>query len=102
MRAVLKGMFIELIAFIKKQELSDSSKLTANIKALEQKGTNTPKRKCQEIIKVMSKLNKLEINRIIQRIKETNIWFLEEINQIEKHLAKLMKGREKISKLTKP
>ena len=37
MKAVLRGKFIELSAFIKKLERSHTSNLTAHVKALEQK-----------------------------------------------------------------
>ena len=69
MKAVLKGKFIALSAFIKKLERSHTSNLTAHLKALEQKEANTPKRsRQQEIIKLRININKIETKRTIQRI----------------------------------
>jgi hypothetical protein len=48
--------------------LTDMS-LTAHMKALEQKETNTPKRKRQqEIIKLRAGINQVEAKRTIERI----------------------------------
>jgi Rps23 Pro-64 3,4-dihydroxylase Tpa1-like proline 4-hydroxylase len=44
MKAELRGKFKALSAFIQKSERSHISKLTAHLKALEQKEANTPKR----------------------------------------------------------
>jgi hypothetical protein len=45
MKAVLRGKFIALSAFIKKLKRSHISNLTAHLKALEQKEANTSKRR---------------------------------------------------------
>jgi hypothetical protein len=61
MKAVLRGKLIALSASKKKLERAYTSKLTAHLKALEQKDTNTPKRhSLQEIIKLMAEINKVE------------------------------------------
>jgi hypothetical protein len=44
MKAVLRGMFIALSALAKKLERSYTNILTADLRALEQKETNSPKR----------------------------------------------------------
>jgi hypothetical protein len=57
-KAVLRGKFIALSAFIKKLERSYISSLTAHLKALEQKEANTPKRSSlHEIIKLGAEIN---------------------------------------------
>jgi hypothetical protein len=62
----LRGMFIALSATIKKFKKSHSSNLMAQLKTLEQKEANTPKRnRGQEIIKLRDEINKIEINRTI-------------------------------------
>jgi 5'-3' exonuclease len=48
MRAMLRGKFIALCAFIKKLERLNTSNLTVHLKALEQKEANTPKRNRQQ------------------------------------------------------
>jgi hypothetical protein len=56
MKAVLRGKFVALRAFIRKLESFRSSNLKAHPKALEQKETNTPKRsRWQELITIWLK-----------------------------------------------
>ena len=45
-------------------------------------------------------MDKIEVKRAIQRIKETKNWFLEKINKVDKPLFKL-KGGQRLSELTK-
>lgn len=53
---------------------------------------NTAKKnRQQEIIKLRAGINQLEIKRTIQRINKTNSWFIENINKINKPLAKATK-----------
>jgi hypothetical protein len=67
--------------------------LTAHIKALEQKEVNSSKRsRPQEIIKLSIENSQVETKRTIQRINQTRSWFLEKINEIDKHLARLTRG----------
>jgi hypothetical protein len=67
--------------------------LTAQLKTLEQKEANTPKRsRWQEIIKLRAVINQIETNRTIQRINRTRSWFFEKINKLEKSLARLTRG----------
>jgi hypothetical protein len=59
--------------------------LTAHLKALEQKGTNTAKRsRRQEIIKVRTEMNQVETKETIKRINKTRSWFVEKVNKIDK------------------
>jgi hypothetical protein len=61
MKAVVIGKFIALSASTKKLERAYSSRLTAYLKALEQKESNTPKRnRQQEIIKLRDEINQKE------------------------------------------
>ena len=58
MKAVLRGKFIELSALVKKLERSYTNNLTAHLRALEQKETNSPKRsRRQKIVKIRSEIN---------------------------------------------
>jgi len=69
---------------------SHTRNLTAFLKALEQKETNTPERsRQQEIVKLRAEINQLEIKRVIQRINKTKSWFFSKINKIDKALSKL-------------
>jgi hypothetical protein len=67
--------------------------LTTNLKALEQKEANLPKRsRQQKIIKLRGEINQVETRRTIRRINQKRSWFFEKINKIDKPLARLTRG----------
>jgi hypothetical protein len=93
MKAFLRGKRIALSASKKKQEKAHTSILIAQLKALELKEANAPKRsRRQEIIKLRAEINQVETKRTIQRINHTRSWFFEKINKIDKPLARLTRG----------
>ena len=64
MKAVLRGKFIALSAYIKNLEKSHTSYLTEHLKNLDQKESNSPRRsRQQEIIKLKAEINKIETNK---------------------------------------
>ena len=83
----------------KKLERAYTSSLTAQLKALEQKEANSPKRsRRQEIIKLKGEINQVETKRTIQRINQNRscfcflffvFFFFDKINKIDKPLARL-------------
>jgi hypothetical protein len=82
MKAVLRGKFIVLNAFIKILERSYTSYLTEHLRTLQQNEANTPKRsRWQEIAKFRAEINQLEAKRTVQRINKTKSWLFEEINR---------------------
>ena len=94
MKAVLKGKLIDLSASKKKLERAQTRCLTAQLKALEWKEANRPKKsRMQEIIKLRGEINQVETRRSIQRIKQMRSWFFEKINKIDKPLARLTRGQ---------
>ena len=61
MKAVVKGKLIALSASKKKLERAHTNSLTAQLKALEQKEANTPKRsRWQEIIKIRTEIKEVK------------------------------------------
>ena len=71
MKAMLTGKFIAANAYIKKLGKSHTSELTEHLKTLEQKEANSPKRtRQQEIIKVSAEINKIEIKKTIQKMRQ--------------------------------
>jgi hypothetical protein len=61
MIAVLRGKFIAISVSRNKLVKSHTSDLTAHLQVIEQKEPNIPKRsKWQEIIKLMTKISKIE------------------------------------------
>ena len=90
-KAVLRENCIAPSASKKELEWSYSSSLTAHLKALEQKESNTPKRsRWQKII--TAEINQVETKRPIQRINRTRSWFFEKINNGDKSLVNLSRG----------
>ena len=74
MKAFLRGKLIVLSASKKKLERAHTSSLPTHLKALEKKEANSPKKsREQEIMKLMGKINQVEIRRTIQRINQTKI-----------------------------
>ena len=79
-----------------------SANLTAQLKALEQKEADIPKKsRCQEIIKIRAEKDQIESRRTIEKINKTKSWFFEKINKIDKPLARLTRGQRESIKLTK-
>jgi hypothetical protein len=73
MKAFLRGKHLVLSASKKKLERVYTICLTAYLKSLEQKETNTPKRsRQQEIIKLMAEINQVETKRTKPRINKTS------------------------------
>ena len=62
----VRGKFIALSVYMKKVEKSHTSNLTAYLKTLKQKETDSPRRsRQQEIIKLRAKINKIETKKTI-------------------------------------
>ena len=102
MKAVLRGKFIALSASKKKFERAYIRRLTEQLKALEQKEANSPRRRRrQEIIKLRAEINQVETKRTIQRINKTRSSFFEKINKIDKPLARLTKGHRNSIQISK-
>ena len=103
MKAVIRGNLIALSATKKKMERAYTSSLTTNLKALEEKEANIPRRsRRQKIIKLRAEIKQIKTKRTIQRINKTRNWFFVKINKIEKPLARLTtgyKGRTQINKI---
>ena len=64
------------------KETGKTNNLTAQLKALEQKEANTPKRsRWQEIIKLRAEINQVKTKRTMQRINQTRSWVFEKNQQ---------------------
>ena len=91
-KAVLRGRFIAMRAYLKKQEKSQINNLTLHLKQLEKeemKNTRVSRRK--EIIKVRAEINEKETKETTAKINKAKSWFFEKINKIDKPLARLIK-----------
>ena len=93
-KAVPKGRFIAIQAYLKKQERNQINNLTLHLKHLEKEEMTNPRvsgRK--EITKIRAEINAKET---IAKIDKAKSWFFGKINKIDKPLARLInKKREK-------
>ena len=91
-KAVLRGKFIAIQSYLKKQETSQINKQTLHLKQLEKEEQKNPKVSIKkEIIKIRSEINEKEMKETIAKIKNTKSWFFEKINKIDKPLARPIK-----------
>ena len=93
-KAVLRGKFIAIQAFLKKEEKSQIDNLTQYLNELEKEEQTKPKvSRRKEIIKITEEINKIENPKTIEEINKTKSWFFEKVNKIDKPLARLTKKR---------
>ena len=91
-KAVLRGRFIAIQAYLKKQEKSQINNLTLHLKQLEKeemKNHRVSRRK--EILKIRAEINARETKETIAKINKAKRLFFEKINKIDKPLARLIK-----------
>ena len=82
MKAVLRVKFIALSASKKKLERAYISNLTAQLKALEQKEADIPKKSIQqEIIKIRAEIDQIETKRTIEKNQQNQELVLGENQQ---------------------
>ena len=84
-KIVLRGKFITIQAYLKKQEKSQINHLTLHLKELEKKQTEPKVSRRKEIIKIREEINEIETKKKIAKINKTKSWFFEKINKIDKH-----------------
>ena len=91
-KAVLRGRFIAIQAYLKKQEKNQINNLTLYWKQLEEEEMMSPRvSRRKEIIKIKAEINEKETKETIAKINKAKSWFFEEINKIDKPLARLIK-----------
>ena len=87
-RAVLRGKFIAIQSYLKKQGKSQINNLTLHLKELDKEEQTKPKvSRRKEIIKIKAEINGIETKKTIAKINKTKSWFFEKINKIDKPLA---------------
>ena len=93
-KAVLRGKFIAIQSYLKKQETSQINNLTLHLKQLEKEEQKNPKvSRRKEIINIRPEINEKEMKETIAKINKTKSWFFEKINKIDKALARLIKKK---------
>ena len=101
-KAVLRGNFIAIQAYLKKQEKSQINNLTLHLKKLEKEEQTKPKvSRRKEIIKIRTEINEIETKKTITKINKTKSWFFEKVNKIDKPLARLIKKKKERTQINK-
>ena len=80
--AVLRGKFIEIQAFLKKEERSQIDNLTLHLNELEEEQKRPKVSRRKEIIKIKDEINKTEIQKTIEKMNKTKSWFFEKVNKL--------------------
>ena len=96
-KAVLRGEFIVIQSYLKKQETSQINNLTLHLKELEKEEQTKPKvSRRKEMIKIRA-----EINDIETKINKTKSWFFEKVNKVDKPLARQIKTKRERTQINK-
>ena len=95
-KAVLRGRFIAIQAYLKKQEKNQINNLIQHLKQLEKEEMKNPRvSRRKEIIKIRAEINEKETKETIGKIDKIKSQFFEKINKTDKPLIRLIKGRKK-------
>ena len=101
-KAVIRGKYIAIQAFLKKEERSQIHNLILHLKELEKEQQIKPQTsRRHEIIKITAEINAIETKKTIGQINETRSWLFERINKIDKPLASLIKKKKERTQINK-
>ena len=79
-KAVVRGRFIAIQAYLKKQEQINN--LTLHLKQLKMEEVKNPRvRRRKEILKIRTEINAKETKDTIAKINRAKSWFFERINK---------------------
>ena len=95
-KPVLRGRFIAIQVYLKKQEENQTNNLTVHLKQLEKEEMKNPRvSRRKEIIKIRAEINEKETKETIAKINKAKSWFFEKINKIDKPLARFIKKKKR-------
>ena len=100
-KAVLRGRFTAIQAYLKKQEKNQINNLTLHLKQLEKEEMKNPRVSRRKEIKIRVEINEKETKETLAKINKAKSCFFEKINKIDKPLARLIKKKGRRIKLTK-
>ena len=99
---MLRGKFIAIQAYFKKQEKSQINDLTLHLKQLEKDEIKNPRvNRRKKILKIRAEINAKETKETIAKINKAKSWFFESINKIDKPLARLIKKQREKNQINK-
>ena len=89
---MLRGRFIAIQAYLKKQGKSQINSLTLHLKQLEKEEMKNPRvSRNKKILKIGAEINAKVTKETIAKINKAKSWFFDRINKIDKPLATLIK-----------
>ena len=97
--AVLRGIFIAIQSYSRKQEKSQINNLILSKAIRERTKSNTSRRK--EIIKMRAKIKELETKKTTEKSNEIKTWFSEKRNETDKPLARFIKKKMERGQINK-
>ena len=102
-KAVLRGRFIAIQAYLKKQEKSQINNLTLHLKQLEKEEMENPRvSRRKEILKIKAEINaKKKKKETIAKINKAKSLYFERINKIDQPLARLIKKQREKNQINK-
>ena len=101
-KPVLRGRFIAIQVYLKKQEENQTNNLTVHLKQLEKEEMKNPRvSRRKEIIKTRAEINEKETKETIAKINKAKSWFFEKINKIDKPLDRLIRKKGRRIRSTK-
>ena len=99
---MLRGRFIPLQAYLKKQEKSQINDLTLHLKQLEKEEMKDPRvSRRKEILKIRAEINAKETKETIAKINKAKTSVFEKINKTDKPLARLIKKQREKNQINK-
>ena len=99
---MLRGKFIAIQAYLKKQEKSQINNLTLHLKQLEKEEMKKPSvSRRREIFKMRPEINAKETKETIAKINKGKSWFFERVDEIDKPLARLIKKQREKNQVNK-
>ena len=101
-KSVLRGRFIAIQAYIKKQEKNQTNNLTLHLRQLEKEEMKKPRvSRREEITKIRAEINERGKKGLQKKINKTKIWFIEKINKIDKPLARFIKKKREKNQINR-
>ena len=95
-KAVLRGKFIAIQAYLKKIESFQKNNLTLCLQEFEEQQQRHPGASTRkEITKIRAELNDIETKSTTLRINESKNWVFEKINKIDKPLSRFIKKKKR-------
>ena len=89
-----REVYSNILCYLKKQEKHQIDNLALHLKQLDKEQNKPRASRRKEIIKIRAEITEKERKEITVKINKMKSWFFEQINKIDKPLARLIK-REK-------